>query len=63
MCAEGLRQIHADSVVAALVSVSPHNPCLVDSVGPVFLVSGEFWLFPLFYEFTVFLWIMILELI
>ena len=32
--AEDLEQSHAGSVTAASVSVSPYEPCLVDSSGP-----------------------------
>lgn len=39
MCAEGLMQIQAGSVVAGPVSVRPYEPCLVDSVCCFSLVS------------------------
>ena len=35
--------MHAGSVIMASVSVSPYEPCLVDSVGCV-LVSSTIWL-------------------
>ena len=35
MCAQDLAQTHAGSMVAASVSVSPYEPCSVDSVGCV----------------------------
>ena len=37
ICAEGLRQTHADSLVAGSVSVSHYEPRLVDSVGLLLL--------------------------
>lgn len=38
MCAEGQEQTHAGSMVAASVSVSPFESCLIDSVELVLLV-------------------------
>lgn len=43
--AEGLGQTHEGSLVVSLVSVSPYEPHLVDSVGCVLIVSFIFYSF------------------